>query len=53
MRRALEEMIIDGYPTTADFCHLIMYHPDFIKGQYDTGFLTAHMDELLNWDKEE
>ena len=53
MRRALEEMIIDGYPTTADFCHLIMYHPDFIKGQYDTGFLPAHMDELLNWDKEE
>ena len=30
-----------------------MYHPDFIKGQYDTGFLPAHMDELLNWDKEE
>ena len=53
MRRALEEMIIDGYPTTADFCHLILYHPDFVKGQYDTGFLPAHMDELLNWDKEE
>ena len=53
MRRALEEMIIDGYPTTADFCHLILHHPDFIKGQYDTGFLAAHQEELLNWDKEE
>ncbi len=45
MRRALEEMIIDGYPTTADFCHLILYHPDFVKGQSDTGFLAAHMDD--------
>ena len=52
-RRALEELVIQGYPTTADFCHLILHHPDFIKGQYDTGFLAAHQEELLNWDKEE
>lgn len=53
MRRCLEEMIIEGYPTTADFCHLILHHPDFVKGRYDTGFLAAHQDELLNWDKED
>ena len=64
MRRCLEEftlegfptnaeVVIEGYPTTADFCHLILHHPDFIKGQYDTGFLAAHQEELLNWDKEE
>ena len=53
MRRCLEEMIIEGYPTTADFCHLILHHPDFVKGQYDTGFLAAHQDELLGWDKED
>ena len=53
VRRALEELVIQGYPTTADFCHLILHHPDFIKGQYDTGFLAAHQEELLNWDKEE
>ena len=53
MRRALEELVIQGYPTPADFCHLILHHPDFIKGQYDTGFLAAHQEELLNWDKEE
>ncbi len=34
----LEELVIEGYPTTADFCHLILHHPDFIKGRYDTGF---------------
>ena len=53
MRRVLEEMIIEGYPTTADFCHLILHHPDFIKGRYDTGFLAQHQEELLNWDKED
>ena len=25
MRRALEELVIQGYPTTADFCHLILH----------------------------
>ena len=53
MRRALEELVIQGYPTTADFCHLILHHPDFIKGQYVTGFLAAPQEELLYWDKEE
>lgn len=52
MRRALEELIIEGFPTTADLCHLILYQPDFVKGRYDTGFLERHMDELLLWDCE-
>ena len=52
MRRALEELIIEGFPTTADLCHLILYQPDFVKGRYDTGFLEQHMDELLQWDCE-
>lgn len=52
MRRALEELVIEGYATTADLCHLILYHPDFIKGRYNTSFLEKHMEELLNWDCE-
>ena len=50
MRRALEELVIQGYPTTADFAHLLLHHPDFVRGQYDTGFLAGHMDEILSWD---
>ena len=50
MRRALEELIIEGYPTTADFCHLILHHVDFVRGRYDTGFLAQHLDELLRWE---
>ena len=50
MRRALAELVIEGYPTTADFAHLLLHHPDFVRGQYDTGFLAGHMDEILSWD---
>lgn len=53
MRRALEELVIQGYPTTADLCHLILYQPDFVKGKYDTGFLEERLEELLQWDCEE
>jgi len=50
MRRALEELVIEGYTTTADLCHLILYQPDFIKGDYDTGFLEQNLNQLLEWD---
>ena len=52
MRRALEELVIEGYPTTADLGHLILYHPDFLKGSYDTGFLDKELDTLLRWGEE-
>ena len=50
MRRVLEELVIEGYPTTADLCHLILYHPDFVKGKYSTAFIEQHLDELMQWD---
>ena len=50
LRRALEELVIDGYPTTADLGHLISYHPDFVRGQYNTGFIEKNLDEILKWD---
>ena len=50
MRRVLEELALQGMTTTADLCHLILYCPDFIKGQYDTGCLDDHLEELLAFD---
>ena len=47
MRRALEELVIEGYPTNAPLAHLIMYDSDFVRGQYDTGFLETHLEKLL------
>ena len=49
MRRALEELMIEGYPTNAELAHQILYHPDFVHGNCTTAFLEAHLDELLAW----
>ena len=49
MRRALEEFVLEGYSTGADFAHLILYHPDFLKGSYDTSFIEKNMAQLLEW----
>ena len=51
MRRALEELVIDGIHTGADLAHMILYHPDYMKGSYNTAFLEQHMDELLRWNE--
>lgn len=50
LRRALEELVVEGAPTTADLGYLILYHPAFIRGQYDTSFIETHLDEILEWD---
>lgn len=51
MRRALEELVIDGINTGTDLAHMILYHPDYMKGSYNTAFLEQHMDELLRWNE--
>ncbi len=53
MRRALEELVIEGIATSASLAHQIMFHPAFLKGEADTGFLEAEMDRLLAWVKTE
>lgn len=52
MRRALEELMIDGMQTNADFAHLILHHPAFVKGEYDTGFIEHNLKELLAWERD-
>jgi acetyl-CoA carboxylase biotin carboxylase subunit len=36
MRRALDELIIDGIQTTIPMHRRIFRHPDFIEGRVDT-----------------
>lgn len=52
LRRALEELVLEGISTTADLGYLISYDPDFIRGSYDTGFLEQHLEEFLQLDAE-
>ena len=49
MRRSLEELIIEGPAANTDLLHQILYHPDFVRGNYNTGFLEDHLDTLLAW----
>ena len=49
MRRALEELTIDGLKTNSELMHQIMYHPVFVRGNYTTAFLEAHLPTLLEW----
>ena len=46
MRRALEELIIDGIKTNSELMYMITYQPDFISGQYNTGFYEKNKDNI-------
>ena len=39
MRRALKEFVVKGIKTSIPFHRVVMEHPKFIKGHYDTGFI--------------
>lgn len=52
MRRALEELVIDGIDTCAELAHLILHHPDFMKGNYNTAFIEENLDQLLSWQQQ-
>lgn len=49
LRRCLEELVIDGIETNAEFMHLLTYQTDFIKGQYNTGFWEKNHQEIESW----
>jgi len=46
MREALEELIIDGIKTTVEFHYVLLHHPTFILGHYDTSFIEGFIEEL-------
>ena len=46
MKRALDECIISGVPTTIQYHKLILDNADFRAGEVDTGFIPSHADEL-------
>ncbi len=51
MRRALEELVVNGIKTNQSLLYLIMYDPEFMKGTYDTGFLDRKLNSLIKWDR--
>ncbi len=47
MRRALSELVITGIRNNAAFYEVVMAHPAFVEGQYDTGFIGRYGDALF------
>ncbi len=45
MARALDELVIEGIPTTAPFCRAVMDDPGFRRGEYDTGSVARFLNE--------
>jgi acetyl-CoA carboxylase biotin carboxylase subunit len=44
-RRALDEMVIEGPRTNIPFLRRIINNPDFIRGEFDTGFVARMLAE--------
>jgi acetyl-CoA carboxylase biotin carboxylase subunit len=49
MRRALSEYIVTGIRTNLAFHEKLFLHPEFIAGEYDTGFIERNRDQLLGY----
>jgi acetyl-CoA carboxylase biotin carboxylase subunit len=49
MRRALSEYIVTGIRTNLAFHERLFQHAGFVAGNYDTGYLERHHDELVGY----
>jgi len=47
LRRALSEYVVKGITTNIRYLHAILGHPEFVGGNYDTGFLPRNHAALL------
>ena len=52
LRRALEELIIEDLKTNAQFMHLLTYHPEFVRGNYNTSFWEKNSETIKKWYEE-
>lgn len=49
LRRALEELVIEGVETNYEFMHLLTYQKSFMKGNYHTGFYEENRETIQKW----
>jgi acetyl-CoA carboxylase biotin carboxylase subunit len=52
MKRALSEYVVKGITTNLRYLMAICEHEDFVKGDYDTGFLPRAHQRLLGTEDE-
>jgi len=44
---AINNFAIEGLETTLPFCEFVLKHPEFVSGDFDTGFVAQHHQEYL------
>jgi acetyl-CoA carboxylase biotin carboxylase subunit len=47
LKRALAEYVVKGITTNIRYLRAVLDHPEFVRGDYDTGFLARNHQELL------
>lgn len=47
MRRVLSELVVDGVKTNQTILFYIFHSKDYVKGKFNTGFMDAHLEEML------
>lgn len=50
MKATLEELIIGGVKTNQDFCYMILNNAEYVKGEFNTGFIEMKFESLLEYD---
>lgn len=51
MKATLDELIIDGVDNNREFCNKILENRDYVKGNFDTGFIPKYIDSLVRYDE--
>ncbi|MDO5737811.1 MAG: acetyl-CoA carboxylase biotin carboxylase subunit [Eubacteriales bacterium] len=49
LRRCLEETIIEGVESNLGLLYVLLFEPEFIRGDYHTEFVEANLERLLNF----
>jgi acetyl-CoA carboxylase biotin carboxylase subunit len=50
MKATLDELVIDGINNNRQFCFKILENRDYIKGDFNTGFIPKYIDTLLGYE---
>ncbi|MBU1019697.1 MAG: ATP-grasp domain-containing protein, partial [Firmicutes bacterium] len=50
MKATLEELMIRGVKTNQDFCYMILNNLEYVKGEFNTGFIGKKIDSLLEYE---
>ena len=51
MKATLDELLITGVKTNQNFCYMILNNADYVKGNFDTGYIAKKIDQLLEYDE--